>query len=728
MPYGYTGKILWVSLNDMKTSTLNTMDYAEKYIGGRGIATRIFWEKAKPRMKDGLDPDNLLMLMTGPLSGTLSPTSGRTTTWFKSLVQWPKAWFSWSNFGGEWGPQLKYAGYDGIVLHGKADHPVYIWINDETVEFRDAKAVWGKDTYYAQRMIVKELGGDKKIKVVTIGPAGENMVRQAILLTDTGDAAGWGPGGVMGSKNVKAIAVRGTKGVKVADPKALMFESKRHLDISSDGRKKPVGPTMGIKGGALEYAFKRNAGCFACPNTSCHSFLTPSNAPAGEAWCAPVIDPARWAGVADGKMKPVTTAFGDMVYDSPPPPNTPSSLGPLERLLSSLAFDDRSWLFGKILDLVGINLFSVGGLGHTDVGSWPVSCYRLGIFTDKMTAPLDLSKVGTREFAETFATAVAERKGKFARLLGEGPVRAAAYIREHPEEFGLTTEQAEKQWEVCERVYPAHGMMTHHFYRDSSLTSPKFRQAPISAMIWALSTRDPFATHHKAFSVYDDTNPTSRDTAKAMYFNEDAGCRYLDAEGRTLLTDQISQPEKGKWYDYQNVERKPAKANFTKGTPEAVKLALAYGIQNDSLTLCDTLFPMVAGGSLGARPSQGTASDPSKGTDVALGSRLYTAVTGISKTYDQLMEDSYRIFLLDRAICIRDDDRTRADDTFNKYHFDRPDAQGIPIDRAEFDKGMNMFYELMGCDVKTGNPTRATLEKYGLKDVADELEKLGKLP
>jgi len=682
------GKILWVSLNDLKTSTLNTMDYAEKYIGGRGIATRIFWEKAKPQMKDGLDPDNLLMLMTGPLSGTLSPTSGRTTTWFKGLVQWPKPWFSWSNFGGEWGPQLKFAGYDGIVLHGKADHPIYLWINDEKVEFRDAKALWGKDTYQTQRMIIKELGGDKKIKVVTIGPAGEKLNRQAILLTDTGNAAGWGPGGVMGSKNVKAIAVRGTKGVKVADPKALIKESKRHLDISSSQRRRPRPPGMGIGESELEYAFKRNSACFACPRI-CHQFLTPTSGPVGEAWCAPTIDPARWASVADGKMTPVTTAFGDVVYDGPP------------------VRDDKSWLFGKMLDLVGINLFNVGGLGHTDVGSWPVTCYRLGIFTEKVTSPIDLSKIGTREFTETFAAAVVQRKGKFATLIGEGAVRAAAYIRDHPEEFGLTKEQAEKQWEVCERAYPAHGMLNHHFYRNSSLLSPKFRQAPICAMIWAISTRDPFAVHHRVMSVYDDMNTNSRDAAKAMYFNEDAGCRYLDAEGRPLLTDQIGQPEKGKWYDYQNVERKPAKANYIKGIPQAVKYAHAYGIQNDSLPLCDSLFPMIA--------------------DVELGSRLYTAVTGIIKTFDQLMEDSWRVWLVDRAIHIRDDDRTRADDTFNKYFFDRPDVNGIPIDRGEFEKGKDMFYELMGCDVKTGNPTRTTLEKYGLKDIADELAKRGKL-
>jgi len=719
MPNGYMGKILWVSLNDLTTSTLNTMDYAEKYVGGRGIATRIFWEKAKPRMKDGFDPDSLLMLMTGPLSGTLSPSSGRITVFFKSVLQWPKSWFSYSNFGGEWGPQLKFAGYDGIVLHGKAPHPVYLWVNDEKVDFRDAKALWGKDTYQTQQMILKELGGEKKIKVVTIGPAGENLVRQAILLTDTGDAAGQGgAGGVMGSKNVKAIAVRGTNGVKVADAKMLMAESKRNLELLHTGReRRPPGPSgfpgmpgWGIKGSPLEYAFKRNGMCFACPgSTICHEFLTPSNAPAGEAWCAQMIDTSEWAGLADGKKTSVTKAFGDTVY------------------VGSPSYDDKAWLFGKTLDLMGINAFNVGGLGNAGDGSWLLTCYRLGILTDKVTFPIDLSKVGTREFAETFGSAIAHRKGKFATLLGEGAVRAAAYIREHPDEFDLTQEQAEKQWEVCERSYPAHGMINHHFY-ERWMASPHAPQAPISSMLWAFASRDPYGSHHVAFEVYDTSQRNSRGHAKAAYFNEDASCRYLDAEDRPILTNQIGQPEKGKWYDFQNIERKPARANFIKGTPQAVKYAIAYGIQNDSLPLCDMLFPLIGGGMMGAMFMPGFASDPAKSTDVALGSRLYTAVTGISKTYEQLMEDSWRVWLVDRAIHVLDNDRTRADDTFNKYYFDRPDTQGIINDRADFEKGKDQFYALMGCDVNTGNPTRATLEKYGLHDVADELEKLGKLP
>jgi aldehyde:ferredoxin oxidoreductase len=697
MPYGYMGKILWISLNDLKVNTLDTMDYTG-YIGGRGIATRLFWEKAKPRIKDGLDPDNLLILMTGPLSGTLSPSSGRTTTCFKSVVQWPKPWFSYSNFGGEWGPQLKFAGYDGIVLHGRADHPVYIWVNDDRVEYRDARAIWGQDTCNTQQMIIKELGGDKRIKVVTIGPAGENLVRQAILITDTGDAAGWGAGAVMGSKNVKAIAVRGTKGVKVADPKTLFSENNHFFNISAEQRKEMIGPTYGIKGTALEHSFKRNGNCFACSQV-CHSFLTPKNGPSGENWCAPIIDSSAWEGQAKRGLSPLTTPFGDTSYAGPP------------------AYSDNSWFFGKSLDLMGINAFNFGGLGHV-ASSWAVTCYELGIFTKKVTSPIDLSIIGTREFSEIFASAVAHRKGKFATLLGEGAVRAAAYIREHPEEIGLTKKQAEKQWEICERNYPAHGMLNHFFYQGFDFIH--IRQAPLNALFWALSTRDPISSLHAISMVYDggfQPHGNSRGHAKAAYLNEDAGCSYLDAEDRPVLSNQTGQPERGKYYDYQNIERKPVRANYTKGTPQALKYAFGYAIQNDSLTLCDFVFPLIGGrGNYSKIPA-----DPEKCTDVSLGARLYTAVTGIPRSFEQLMEDSWRVWLVERAIHVRDDDRTRNDDTLSSYYYDRPDDEGIAVDREYFEKGKSEFYKLMGCDVNTGNPTRLTLEKYGLKDIADQL-------
>src|SRR5512138_638983 len=219
--FGWVGKILWVDLSNRSTRILNTLDYGPKYIGGRGLADRIAWDSIPPGVK-GLDPENLLMIFTGPLSGTTAPFSGRTSICGLTPQGWPHEWFGRSNFGGHWGPSLKYAGYDGLVLEGKADHPVTLWIHEDKIEFLDARHLWGTGSIDAQKILMAELGTD--IRVLTIGQAGENLSRIAIISTETESAAGQGGfGAVMGSKNLKAIAVRGSGPVYLAQPE-LFFE------------------------------------------------------------------------------------------------------------------------------------------------------------------------------------------------------------------------------------------------------------------------------------------------------------------------------------------------------------------------------------------------------------------------------------------------------------------------------------------------------------------------
>ncbi len=142
-----------------------------------------------------------------------------------------------SNFGGYWGPELKYAGYDHIVIQGKSEKPCYLWIKDGRVEIRDAEKLWGMDTFETQKAIQNELG-DPEIKVVCIGPAGERLVQFACLITETGDAAGrTGMGAVMGSKNLKAVAVRGSGGVNVARPEELLELS---VQVNKEIRENPA--------------------------------------------------------------------------------------------------------------------------------------------------------------------------------------------------------------------------------------------------------------------------------------------------------------------------------------------------------------------------------------------------------------------------------------------------------------------------------------------------------
>jgi aldehyde:ferredoxin oxidoreductase len=222
MPFGWTGRILEVDLTARTTGIRDAMAYARDYIGGRALASRIAWDEI-PAGIDAYDPENRIIIGTGPLSGTLSPTSGRTIMASLSPRAYPGPWYTHSTLGGWFGPELKYAGFDGIVVYGRADSPVYLEVRDGTAQLIDANDLWGLDARETQLALKKRV--DEQAQVLTIGPAGENLVRFATVQHSEDNAAGHsGFGAVWGSKNLKAAVVRGTGGVPVADPDALLRE------------------------------------------------------------------------------------------------------------------------------------------------------------------------------------------------------------------------------------------------------------------------------------------------------------------------------------------------------------------------------------------------------------------------------------------------------------------------------------------------------------------------
>ncbi len=211
--YGYNGKILRVNLKEMtcKVEALD-LEKAKKYLGGRGLGTKILSEEIDPTI-DALSPENKLIVVSGPLTGTPTPTGGRYMVVTKSPLSGTVAS---SNSGGYWGAELKSAGYDLIIVEEKADKPVYISIEDDKVEIRDASQLWGKTVSETTGALEKIL--PEKSKVLTIGPAGENLSRIAAIMNDYDRAAGRsGVGAVMGSKNLKAITVKGTGKVNIFD-------------------------------------------------------------------------------------------------------------------------------------------------------------------------------------------------------------------------------------------------------------------------------------------------------------------------------------------------------------------------------------------------------------------------------------------------------------------------------------------------------------------------------
>lgn len=222
-PYkGYTGQYLRINLTTGTISKLALpLDWVENYLGGNGIGTRILWDEVPPEVEP-LSPENKLIMATGPLCGGPMPNSGRLEFIAKSPLT---GMYGDANAGGHFGPELKYAGYDLVVFEGKAPQPVYLWIKDGTVELRSAADLWGKGTFETEAQL-KVLVKDPELKVAAIGPAGENLVHFAsIQVTYRRSAARTGIGAVMGSKNLKAIAVRGTGTIPVAEPVKLMEHS-----------------------------------------------------------------------------------------------------------------------------------------------------------------------------------------------------------------------------------------------------------------------------------------------------------------------------------------------------------------------------------------------------------------------------------------------------------------------------------------------------------------------
>src|SRR5574341_790978 len=220
MPYGWTGHLLRVILTKgtAEKEPLN-MTWAAEYIGGRGLGTRYLYEEMDPTA-DALSPENQLIFATGPLTGTYAPTGGRYMVLCKSPLTGAIAS---SNSGGYWGPELKFAGYDIVILEGRSPKPVYLSVHDGHVELRDAAHVWGKTTDQSEDIIRSET--DPQARISGIGPAGENLNRVACVINDKSRAAGRsGVGAAMGSKNIKAIAVRGTGAVQAARDLSLMTQ------------------------------------------------------------------------------------------------------------------------------------------------------------------------------------------------------------------------------------------------------------------------------------------------------------------------------------------------------------------------------------------------------------------------------------------------------------------------------------------------------------------------
>ena len=287
----YAGRILRVDLNtgEINSEPLRT-DWARDFVGGKGLAYRYLFEELAPRT-DPLSPENVLLIFSGPLAGTIVATTSRTVVVTKS----PATGTILDTYvGGAFASELKYAGYDGIIVTGKAISPVYLFVSDKRVELCDARHLWGKGIFDTDSAL-KGATQEQMLRTLGVGPAGENLVPFACLTTDAAHQAGrGGAGAVFGSKNLKAIAVRGRKSVSVPDMESFLRLYRRiwHEELVTDSnlwawrvgtmatvnKSNAAGilPTRGftegvfeavsgIDGDAVKRHWVRNRACFVCP-------------------------------------------------------------------------------------------------------------------------------------------------------------------------------------------------------------------------------------------------------------------------------------------------------------------------------------------------------------------------------------------------------------------------------------------------------------------------------
>lgn len=419
-PRGYMGAILEVDLTSGAHGVRElTQEMADRWLGGTGLGAQYLWQE-KVYQADPLGPDNVLFFATGPFAGTVVPLSNRFGVCARSPLTgvWGEA-----ECGGHWANDLKKAGYDALAVRGRADHPVYLWIHDGEVAIRDARHLWGQDTFATHDTVLKEVGaGERRGQesgVACIGPAGERLVRFAAIMVDgkDGRAAGRaGMGAVMGSKNLKAVAVKGTRDVPIADEPGL----KRYL---ADIRKDIVSTSKGF--GALGTAggipTHDKMGNWPIKNWQQDHFSEAPDRISGAAmkesiltgryYCGTcIIGCGRTVHVKEGPYAGVEQA--GLEYET-------TSLNGSNLLVDNLAAVQK---MNEWCNRMGTDTISSGA-----VIGFAMEAYDRGLITREDTDGLDLTW-GNHEAAAELTRRMGAREGTFARRLGEGTLRFAREI------------------------------------------------------------------------------------------------------------------------------------------------------------------------------------------------------------------------------------------------------------------------------------------------------------
>lgn len=631
--FTYAGKILHVNLSTGKIWKQNLPEeLIAKFIGGRGINAKLLWDLIRKPSIDPLSPENVLIFGVGALTCTTAPSSGRTTVTCKGPAT---NLYLKTNMGGHWGAELKFAGCDHLIIYGASPKPVYLSIKDGDVQLRDASHLWGMDVRKTTDVIKKELG-DEGVKVALIGPAGENLVKFASIMNSVYHAAGrGGAGAVMGSKRLKAIAVKGTGEVTVKEPKRFNdvalrlrraflndYQGQKYLlygtggfDLGGEG---PHNYSKPRPNGSMELSapflvkkgyVKRQIGCFGC-TMSCHRHTEIEAGPyAGTYTLGPEYETYSALGVGCGLSDPEVVIKGN-----------------------------------DLCSIMGLDTISTGV-----VIQWAMESYERGVLTKEDTDGVALN-FSNADAVIDLIPKIAYRRGKLGELLADGVMKAAKRV-------------GKDSWKWAS--YNSKGL---------EMSRVEVRYNKSYALAFAVNPRGPDHLHTECIA----------------------------ASGRTgRMRDLMEEITGHRWPE------------STKYVPEIVRWHEDVYAVEETMGFC---------------AFTGTSSQAILAKDMA---EIYSAAMGVSVTEGAMMQIGRRILTLEKCFNVREGADRRMDDLpWRMMHEPIPygPMAGMVSSPEWLDEMLDRYYALHGWDLKTSWPYRKTLEVLDLGDVADELERLGKLP
>lgn len=425
--YGTTGRLLRVNLTDGKIMTERLGEKTIKaFLGGKCLGAKILYEELEPGI-DPLGQENKLIFAAGPITGAPFPGNSRHVVMAKSPIT-----YGWgeSHAAGFFGPELKFAGHDAIVIEGRAEKPVYLWIREGDGELKDAERLWGMETGEVQSEIRRETGDDKT-RVAAIGPGGEKMVRYASVISDLYCAAGrCGMGAVMGSKRLKAVAVRGTERVSIADEKTFRSLLKTARDEAMAGWGQDLynyGTDSGLE--SLSYSGRLPTKAFMkCTFDGAHRIT-------GETLAKTILKRRETCPACPDAHYRIVETKGRYITDPKyggPEYETCASFG-------SLCMNDDLEVIAKANELC--NRYSIDTIAAGISIAFAMECYERGILTKKDTDGIDLSW-GNGDAIIGMIQKIARREG-IGDVLADGVRKAAEKIGGGSEAWALTVKGAE---------------------------------------------------------------------------------------------------------------------------------------------------------------------------------------------------------------------------------------------------------------------------------------------